>query len=282
MTVLGLDDLVELLDQLGMKIELDLDAGAAEGDGRELVTARLAHALVGVVEAHATQAEEAARQAGADTSDIAEVALMAFAGANCSSESDEWALLEWRVTRLAMVLTGLDFTVPLPREGQVGSGDVLVKTIRMVTAALSGMVSAKHAAVNPLLEPGTARDAGLALSRAMDARTTTSRPSSRAAAVHRWTVRSDTSITEARVSGRTTQRRPVPAWAYPDLTRAQARNVSGSTWWRARTSRCSPIAAGTTQVSQCSRDRHASIREYAPSGAFTWTPRCASRAPRSS
>lgn len=58
---------------------------------------------------------------------------------------------------------------PFPREGQVGSGDVLVKTIRTVTAALSGMVSAKHAAVNPLREPGTARDAGLALSRAMDA-----------------------------------------------------------------------------------------------------------------
>jgi hypothetical protein len=168
-TVLGLDDLVELLDRFGMKVQLDLDGAAEDGVSRELLTARLAHALVGVVEAHATQAEEAARQAGADTSGIAEVALMAFAGANCTGESDEWALLEWRVTRLAMVLAGLDFSGPLPREGRVGSGDVLVRTIRMVTAALSGMVSAKHAAVNPLREPGTARDAGLALSRAMDA-----------------------------------------------------------------------------------------------------------------
>jgi hypothetical protein len=66
------------------------------------------------------------------------------------AEADEWALIQWRAVRLSMVLSGLDFGGPFPREGQVGSGDVLVRTIRQVAAALSGMATAKHSAVNPL------------------------------------------------------------------------------------------------------------------------------------
>lgn len=58
---------------------------------------------------------------------------------------------------------------PLPRQGQVGAGDALVRTIRTVAAALAGMTSAKHAASNPLRGPQNARDAGRALSRGMDA-----------------------------------------------------------------------------------------------------------------
>jgi hypothetical protein len=85
---------------------------------------------------------------------------MAFAGANCGDETDEWALIEWRATRLAMVLAGLDFDGPFKREGQVGSGDVLVRIIRTVAAALSGMASAKHAAVSPLRGAGAAENAG--------------------------------------------------------------------------------------------------------------------------
>lgn len=56
------------------------------------------------MEAHASRAEDAARRAEAGVDGIGEVALMAFAGAGCASESDEWALIEWRATRLAMVL----------------------------------------------------------------------------------------------------------------------------------------------------------------------------------
>ena len=166
--VLSLDELVALLDRFGMKIEVDLAGAAAEGVSPELVHARLAHALVGAVEAHATRAEEAARRTGADVEDIAEVALMAFAGAGSAAESDEWALIEWRTTRLAMVLSGLDFAGPLKREGRIGSGDTLVRTIRQVAAALSAMASAKHAGSNPLRGRGVARDAGQALSRGMD------------------------------------------------------------------------------------------------------------------
>jgi len=168
MKVLSVDELMELLDRFGMRVQLDPEAAAADGVSRQLLTARLAHALVGIVETHATHAEEAARRTGADVADLAEVALMAFAGANCESETDEWALIEWRATRLSMAITGLDFSGPLKRDGRVGSGDTLVRTIRMVAAALSAMASAKHAAANPLRDKGVARDAGLALSRAMD------------------------------------------------------------------------------------------------------------------
>ena len=166
--VMNLDELVALLDRFGMKVKVDLAEAAADGVSPELVRARLAHALVGAVEAHATRAEEAARRTGADVEDIAEVALMAFAGAASDGEPDGWALIEWRTTRLVMVLSGLDFAGPLKREGRVGSGDTLVRTIRQVAAALSAMSSAKHAAANPLRDRGVARDAGLALSRGMD------------------------------------------------------------------------------------------------------------------
>ncbi len=37
---------------------------------------------------------------------------MAFAGADCQSEPDEWALVQWRTVRLSMVLSGLDFAGP--------------------------------------------------------------------------------------------------------------------------------------------------------------------------
>ncbi|GAB3331164.1 hypothetical protein RMN56_20630 [Micromonospora halotolerans] len=62
-----------------------------------------------------SRAEDAARRVGADVAAIGEVELMAFAGANCQGEADEWALIEWRAIRLAMVLSGLDFGGPLPR-----------------------------------------------------------------------------------------------------------------------------------------------------------------------
>jgi hypothetical protein len=63
-----------LLDRFGMKVGIDLDGAAADGVSAELVTARLAHALVGVAEAHASRPEDAARRAGAGVADIGEVA----------------------------------------------------------------------------------------------------------------------------------------------------------------------------------------------------------------
>lgn len=167
--VLGADELVELLGRFGMKVELDPAGARADGVSSELVRARLAHALVGVAQAHASRADDAARQTGASLDEIGEVALMVFAGAGCESEADEWALIQWQTTRLAQVVAKLDFGGPVRPDEQTGSGDVLVRTIREVTAALSGMACAKQAATNPLHNAGEAADAGRALSRAMDA-----------------------------------------------------------------------------------------------------------------
>ncbi|MFE3448736.1 hypothetical protein ACFXJ8_07340 [Nonomuraea sp. NPDC059194] len=138
-------------------------------DSRELLTASLAHALVGAAEAHASRAEGAANHAGAGPADIGQAALMAFAGVNCQNEADELSLIAWRATRLCQVLTMLDFGGPaphFPRQGEVGSGDALIRAMRMVAAALSGMATPAHTAVDPMRGDGEAADAGQALIKA--------------------------------------------------------------------------------------------------------------------
>jgi hypothetical protein len=67
-----------------------------------------------------------------------------------------------------MALSELDFGGPLPRSGQVGSGDVLVRTIREVAGALASMATAKRVASDPLRPAGDAAVAGQGLARAMD------------------------------------------------------------------------------------------------------------------
>ena len=107
-------ELKELLARFGMMVGLDTGPEA----NTNLQVAQLAHALVGVVEAHATRAEEAYRAAGADPPDIIQASLMAFAGVNCQNEVDELALINWRATRLAGVLSALDFGGPFLRRGE--------------------------------------------------------------------------------------------------------------------------------------------------------------------
>ncbi|MGH9125011.1 MAG: hypothetical protein ACRDZ8_09840 [Acidimicrobiales bacterium] len=59
----------------------------------ELQAAQLAHALVGAAETHATRAEQAYRDAGAEPADLIQSSLMAFGGVNCQNEVDELALI---------------------------------------------------------------------------------------------------------------------------------------------------------------------------------------------
>jgi hypothetical protein len=158
-----LGELKDLLAKFGMMVGLDTSPGA----DTKFQAAQLAHALVGAVEAHATRAEDAYRAAGAGPADLTQASLLAFAGVNCQTEVDELALINWRATRLAGVLGALDFSGPFPRKGEVGSGDVLIRTIRLVAAALSGMTSAACVSVNRLRGPGEAAVAGQALSKAM-------------------------------------------------------------------------------------------------------------------
>jgi len=163
--IMELGELKELLAKFGMMVGLDT---SPEADTK-FQAAQMAHALVGVVEAHATRAEDAYRAAGAEPPDIIQASLMAFAGVNCQNEVDELALINWRATRLAGVLSALDFGGPFPRKGEVGSGDALIRTIRLVGAALAGMTTAAVAAANPRRGDTDAALAGQALSKAMGA-----------------------------------------------------------------------------------------------------------------
>jgi hypothetical protein len=163
--VMELGELKELLAKFGMMVGLDT---SPEAD-TDLQVAQLAHALVGVVEAHATRAEEAYRDAGAGPAELIQASLMAFAGVNCQNEVDELGLINWRATRLAGVVGALDFGGPFPRKGAIGSGDALMRTIRLVAAALSGMTRAALVAANPLRGRREAAVAGETLFKAMGA-----------------------------------------------------------------------------------------------------------------
>lgn len=154
-----------MLARFGMMVGLDTSPGADQ----EFQSAQLAHALVGAAEAHARRAEQAYRDAGAQSPDLTQASLMAFAGVNCQSEVDELALISWRATRLAGALSTLDFSGPITRRGEIGSGDSLIDTLRLVAAALSGMATTAHISRNPRRGAGEAAAAGQALAKAISA-----------------------------------------------------------------------------------------------------------------
>lgn len=162
-SVIPTGELLGLLERFGMQVGLD---DSPEAD-RELQSAQLAHALVGAAEGHATRAEDVYRGAGAEPPDLTQASLMSFAAVNCQSETDELALIHWRATRLAGALSALDFGGPLARDGEVGSGDTLIRTMRLTAAALAGMAQAAHVKVNPHRGDGEAATAGEALYKAM-------------------------------------------------------------------------------------------------------------------
>lgn len=164
-TVIPTEELTALLGRFGMMVGVDTSPGA----DRELQSAQLAHALVGVAEAHATRAEQAYREAGAQPPELTQASLMAFAGVNCQNDVDELALISWRATRLAGVLNTLDFSGPVKPRGELGSGDPLIQTMRLVAAALSGMATAAHISRNPRRGPGEAATGGQALAKAISA-----------------------------------------------------------------------------------------------------------------
>lgn len=145
--------------------------------------AQLTHTLLGAVEAHATRAEQAYRTAGevppdvpidrqvsgvfAQPADLTQTSLMAFAAVPCHSEADELELLSWRAKRLAGALPALDFSGPTPRWGELGSGDALMRTVRLIAAALSGMTHAAHTADGPQRPSGAASVTAGALDKAL-------------------------------------------------------------------------------------------------------------------
>ena len=94
---------------------------------------------------------------------------MAFAGAPCQGPVDDLALIQWRAQHLTGALSSLDFPGPIKRKGDIGSGDSLIDTMRLVAAALAAIAKAAHTSIDPARGPGAAREAGALLSRAMDA-----------------------------------------------------------------------------------------------------------------
>jgi len=90
-----------------------------------LQTPQMENALACAVEAHASRAEDAYRQQGAEPADLAQVGLMAFAGVPCQGPADDLALIQWRAQHLAGALNSLAFPGPISRQGGIGSGDAL-------------------------------------------------------------------------------------------------------------------------------------------------------------
>lgn len=169
--VIGLEELAEMLAPFGMIVKVDRQ------EELDYQAMQMAHALAGCVQAHASRAEDAYRVSacanGEDDKEtwehITQASLMAFAGINCRCAADELALISWQATRLAGVLGALDFPGPIPREGSVGSGDTLMRTIRLTAAALSGMLKAAHAAADQDRQDGDLAVAGQGLVKSMAA-----------------------------------------------------------------------------------------------------------------
>lgn len=164
--VIDVADLTELLAVFGMM------AGTDPLADRDYVRLQMSHALLGVVEAHATRAEDAYRTAQADTdprelsADLTQASLMTFAGANCQSPVDELAVIMWRATRLAGAI-GVLFAEETRHPAKGGSNDnVLLRAIGLVAAALSGMATAAATAANPNRPAGESAVAGQALIKA--------------------------------------------------------------------------------------------------------------------
>lgn len=161
--VIGPEELAAMLAPFGMIVTVDPGADMA------FQVAQMANALVGAAEAHASRAEDAYRKKGAAPADLSQASLMAFAAVPCTSTADELALIQWRAQHLAYALNALDFPGPVARKGEVGSGDALIRTMRLAAAALSAMAHAKLVLTDPEREDGAAGQAGILLSRAMDA-----------------------------------------------------------------------------------------------------------------
>ena len=105
-----------MLAPFGMIVQVDPEADIA------FQTAQMANALVGAAEAHASRAEDAYRQQGAEPADLAQAGLMAFAAVPCQGPADDLALIQWRAQHLAAALNGLDFPGPIKRNGDIDSG----------------------------------------------------------------------------------------------------------------------------------------------------------------
>jgi hypothetical protein len=142
-------ELLKVFEVLGVKFS----TGPAAGKKEDVVLS-LSHGLVGAAEQHAMRAEQAARAAGSTITDISDATGQAFEAAGCRNVNDDIALLSWRTQRTAQAV------------GQVNAQnkpDELLKTVELVAAALSGLLSAAQVMRNPLRGEGDTKDAARAV-----------------------------------------------------------------------------------------------------------------------
>ena len=154
-------DLADIFRLLG----IDFRADAAGGSEQDL-TLSLSHGLIGAAEQHAMRAEQhamraeqAARSAGATIDDIGEATGQAFMAAGCRTVTEDIALLSWRVQRTTQAIIQVN---------QRNAPADLMNTVALVSAALSGLLSAAHTMRNPLRDAGEAGSAVRASAAALD------------------------------------------------------------------------------------------------------------------
>jgi hypothetical protein len=142
-------ELLKAFEVLGIQFSTGLAAGTKE----DLVLS-LSHGLIGAAEQHAMRAEQASRAAGATIADIGEATGQAFNAAGCRSVTDDIALLSWRAQRQAQAVGVVNENNP---------PDELMKTVQLVAAALSGLLSTAQTMRNPLRGARDTKDAARAV-----------------------------------------------------------------------------------------------------------------------
>jgi len=139
-------ELLKVFEVLGIKFS----TGPATERQEDLVLS-LSHGLIGAAEQHAMRAEQAARAAGATIGDIGEATGQAFNAAGCRNIAEDIALLSWRAQRGAQAV------------GQGNKPDELMKTVELVAAALSGLLSAAQTMRNSMRGERDTKDAARAV-----------------------------------------------------------------------------------------------------------------------
>ncbi|MFC7326183.1 hypothetical protein [Marinactinospora rubrisoli] len=128
------DRMVVLLKEFG--IEVESAPGRTAG---AMAAVQLAYALIGAAERNAIDAEQAAIDAGA--TDFGPAAHSRAVAAGVESETEEFALAEWQVTRLTQALGRLVGSESgEPAEGAVAGR--LGRAIELTGAALAALLSA--------------------------------------------------------------------------------------------------------------------------------------------
>jgi hypothetical protein len=152
--------LLDVLRTLGVHVEID----TTQVRRPEQLVLKLAYGLVGAAERHAIIGDETARAAELSMGEIGEAAGDVYAGAACHTALDALGLVQWRVTRTTQALQRLRLL-----DGPTGGPDLLGRTILLVAAALSGLLSAAATMRNPRRGDGDTAEAALAVRQAIAA-----------------------------------------------------------------------------------------------------------------